>query len=75
MNVSRKLRCPRNFVHINLFVAFSFRTILTILVDNIINATYVSHVNDSLYGNQTQSPSALDLSEVKPLIWQSKLFK
>ena len=28
-----RLRCPRNFVHINLFLAFSFRTILTMLVD------------------------------------------
>lgn len=32
-----KLRCPRNFVHINLFLAFSLRTILVMLVDSILN--------------------------------------
>ena len=31
--IKRKLRCPRNFVHINLFIAFGLRTILVILVD------------------------------------------
>ena len=33
----RKLRCPRNFVHINLFFAFGLRTILVMLVDSILN--------------------------------------
>lgn len=32
-----KLRCPRNYVHINLFTTFAVRTILVMLVDSILN--------------------------------------
>ena len=50
-----KLRCPRNFVHINLFVAFSVRTILTILVDTYINEVTMPLNNQNLSTSITES--------------------
>jgi len=40
------LRCPRNYVHINLFLAFIFRTILVGLVDSILKNTATLNRNE-----------------------------
>lgn len=41
------MRCPRNYVHINLFLAFIFRTILVGLVDSILKNTPTLNRNEN----------------------------
>ena len=47
----RKLRCPRNLVHVNLFLTFCLRTILIMIVD-------ILRVKTSLFKMASKSSSA-----------------
>jgi hypothetical protein len=62
----RKLRCPRNYVHINLFVAFGLRTILVMLVELLRNGTKLFDMNLDL-ANQTQNYTDIDDEEMVDL--------
>ena len=46
----RKLRCPRNYVHVNLILAFTLRTFFIMLVDSLIDG---SHDDDEDNMNST----------------------
>jgi hypothetical protein len=54
---NRKLRCPRNFVHINLFFAFVARTILVMIVDLINKASPKSMSASSISSTANADPN------------------
>ena len=69
--VGSKLRCPRNYLHINLFVVIMVRIILVITVDKIMrnNASQLLEMNE-LYGNlNIKAVSKLTSSYSRLVTW------
>lgn len=58
---ARRLRYPRNYVHINLFVAFALRTILTMISGELIDSTKFKPKNSL----QIQDIDAKTVCEIK----------
>ena len=59
-----KLRCPRNFIHINLFCAFAWRTIVVMIVGIFRSNSSLFDMNLDNSTNDTDYSSTVDNDEV-----------